>query len=158
MAFVRVEDEVESMEIVIFPRLFSQTASLWQEDQMVLITGKVDDRDEELKILADSAQLLTKDINPDHLNNIGLATKPAKKPEANNNYLYIKVPSDCTPEKFANIKKALNEADKGLHKVALLLPKAKNRYQKLETNFIVKKDNLLRTKLEKVLGPGSVSK
>ncbi|MFC1721419.1 DNA polymerase III subunit alpha, partial [Patescibacteria group bacterium] len=43
MAFVRVEDETESLEIVVFPKLFSQTASLWQEDQMILITGKVDD-------------------------------------------------------------------------------------------------------------------
>jgi len=163
MAFVRIEDEAKAMEVVVFPALFSSTVSLWQEDQPILLTGKVDNRDEELKVLADSAQPLTNDIDVQRLNNIGLAQRSNDKSNKatttdNKDYLFIKVPNNSTPDTFNQVKQALSEADRGLHRVALLLPKSGNRFQKLETEFLVKKDDVLRTKLEKVLGPGSISK
>ncbi len=160
MAFVRIEDVTGTLEVVVFPNLFAQNPGLWKEDNMLLITGKVDNRDDELKILADSAQHLTNEINPEKLDNIGIASKEnlAPKQKLSDDYLYIKVPENCSPDKFQEIKQALNSADKGLHKVALLLPKEDQKYQKLETNFLVKKDDLLKVRLEKVLGPGTVSK
>ncbi|MDP4031145.1 MAG: DNA polymerase III subunit alpha, partial [Candidatus Beckwithbacteria bacterium] len=42
MAFATLDDDSGQIELVIFPTLYSQTKSLWQSDQVVLVTGKVD--------------------------------------------------------------------------------------------------------------------
>jgi DNA polymerase III subunit alpha len=164
MAFVRLEDEANEIEIVVFPDLYSKTASLWEEEKIVLVAGKVDDRDAELKILADSAQLLTKELDFSQLSNIGIAQKPKAESEGKDStpnledFVYLKVPPSSTPATFAALKEILKKADKGRHRVALLLPKPGRRYQKLETDFSVNKDVKLQSQLTKVLGPNSVSK
>lgn len=171
MAFVKVEDLSGSMEMVVFPRVYGENIGLWKEDQPVLITGKINDRDDDLKMLVDSAQTLTEDLDPQQLNNIGLtklsdpkpdasdsAPPPAQRAQPAGDLVYIKIPEPCRPEVFEKIKQALQHADKGLHQVMILLPKTGRRYEKLQTNFFVKKDDVLRTSIEQVLGPGSVSK
>ncbi len=42
MAFATLDDDSGQIELVIFPTLYAQTKSLWQNDQVVLVTGKVD--------------------------------------------------------------------------------------------------------------------
>ena len=45
------------VEVTVFPRLYEQTADLWQDDRVLLITGKVELRDDQPKIIADSAEV-----------------------------------------------------------------------------------------------------
>jgi len=54
MAFVQLEDLQGSIEIVVFPRLYENTRDLWQEDKIVVVTGTIDCKDGNPKILADS--------------------------------------------------------------------------------------------------------
>ena len=174
MAFVKVEDLTGGLEMVVFPKVYSQNVGLWKEDQPVIITGKVNNRDDEVKILVDSAQPLSLEVDPQRINNIGLtrlAETPPPHGEPNEaspsnatektetaDLVFIKIPPRCRPEIFQKIKQALRQADKGLHQVMILLPKQGQRYEKLQTNFFVKKDNALRSSIEAVLGPGTVSK
>lgn len=53
MAFVRFEDRSGSIEIVVFPSIYSATAALWQTDRLVVIEGQRNLRDGEQKIIAD---------------------------------------------------------------------------------------------------------
>lgn len=46
MAFIRVEDETGSLELVVFPRIFKLTRDFWIESKPLLITGRVDSREE----------------------------------------------------------------------------------------------------------------
>lgn len=55
MAFAGLEDLQGSTEVVIFPRLWQQTQSIWQSDKIVLVRGKVDASGKQAKIIADSA-------------------------------------------------------------------------------------------------------
>jgi DNA polymerase-3 subunit alpha len=55
MAFAGLEDLQGSTEVVIFPRLWQQTQSIWQADKIVLVRGKVDASGKQAKIIADSA-------------------------------------------------------------------------------------------------------
>jgi len=55
MAFAGLEDLQGSTEVVIFPRLWQQTQSIWQPDKIVLVRGKVDASGKQAKIIADSA-------------------------------------------------------------------------------------------------------
>ncbi len=55
MAFVGLQDVSGSMEVVVFPRVFTDARSLLVEDTILLVSGKVSVREgEETKILANS--------------------------------------------------------------------------------------------------------
>jgi DNA polymerase-3 subunit alpha len=42
MAFVELEDVQSTIEIVVFPRVYEQTAEIWQAEKVVVVRGKVD--------------------------------------------------------------------------------------------------------------------
>ncbi len=60
MAFANLEDEFGKVNIVIFPKLFKETSNLWKDDQAVFITGRVDDRNDELSIIVEKVEELSK--------------------------------------------------------------------------------------------------
>ena len=60
MAYVTVEDESASIELVVFPRALQQCGAYLTEDSAVLLTGRIDAREDEApKVLLNEAQPLT---------------------------------------------------------------------------------------------------
>jgi len=61
MAFVTIEDFSSSVEIIVFPQSYSKTIDLWQIDQVLLVTGRIefDDSRSSFKILAEDARQVT---------------------------------------------------------------------------------------------------
>jgi DNA polymerase-3 subunit alpha len=53
MAFVRLQDTGGSIEIVVFPKVFARTADVWLKDTVVVITGRADEKEDHMTILAD---------------------------------------------------------------------------------------------------------
>ncbi len=53
MAFVQGEDQAGRCEIIVFPKILAQVSSLLEEDRILAIYGKINTKDEEIKILAD---------------------------------------------------------------------------------------------------------
>ena len=53
MAIVTMEDLQGTVEVVVFPRLFEQTGSVWREGEILLVAGRVDHKGEEISLLAD---------------------------------------------------------------------------------------------------------
>jgi len=53
MIFVTLEDEAGSTEVLVFPNILEQTKDIWLEDKIVMIQGKVTDKDGVPKIIAD---------------------------------------------------------------------------------------------------------
>jgi len=56
MLFLKLEDLTAKAEVVIFPNLLERNPNALQENKIVLVAGRVDDRNGELKIVADDAQ------------------------------------------------------------------------------------------------------
>lgn len=56
MLFTTLEDETGRAEILVFPKLLEKNPIIWQEDKLVLISGKVTDRNDEVKIICDSVE------------------------------------------------------------------------------------------------------
>ncbi len=54
MLVATVEDLQGSVEVVVFPKVFEQTANAWTDDSRVLITGRVDHRDEGSQVLCEA--------------------------------------------------------------------------------------------------------
>jgi len=62
MLFVEVEDLTGKIETLVFPSVLEQNPVVWQEGKIVMLSGRLSDRDEQLKILCDEAEEL-KDID-----------------------------------------------------------------------------------------------
>lgn len=53
MLFATIENSLESIEVIVFPRTFQETQALWEADRAVFIQGKVNNREGEISLLAD---------------------------------------------------------------------------------------------------------
>lgn len=58
MLFVELEDLTGKIEALVFPTILDQSSTAWQEGKIVVLSGRLSDRDEQLKILCDEAEEL----------------------------------------------------------------------------------------------------
>jgi len=58
MAFVRVSDKKDSIEAIAFPKTFAKYKDLLQEDETILIKGKLSKKDDELNVMLDAVKPL----------------------------------------------------------------------------------------------------
>jgi len=56
MAAVQLEDMQGAIEVVVFPKVFAETAERWHEDAILLVTGSVKLRDVEPQIVCESVE------------------------------------------------------------------------------------------------------
>lgn len=61
MAFFNLNDETAGVEVVIFPKTLKQITISLADDLVVEVRGKISDRDEEVKIIADEVKILPSD-------------------------------------------------------------------------------------------------
>lgn len=59
MLFVHMEDLSDRIEMVVFPRVLSETPRVFRENAVVLVDGKLDERDGEQKIICNRIKELT---------------------------------------------------------------------------------------------------
>ena len=59
MAFVKIEDLTGSVEVIVFPKVYTRTYDLWNRDAMVVISGRIDEKEDRLLVLVDEARRLT---------------------------------------------------------------------------------------------------
>lgn len=83
MAFVKVEDATGECELIVFPGVYEKLNSVWQQDHIVVVKGKINykDRDgnlgQELKIIVDQANLV-QDEDIKSYQSTGKKPKPPK--------------------------------------------------------------------------------
>lgn len=56
MLFVELEDLTGKIETLVFPSVLEQNPVVWQEGKIVMLSGKLSDKDDQLKILCDEAE------------------------------------------------------------------------------------------------------
>ena len=60
MAFLQVEDMTGQVDAVVFPKIYEEIKELLTENALLVLTGKVDNKDDESQLLVDSAEKLEK--------------------------------------------------------------------------------------------------
>ncbi len=61
MAFANLEDDTGSLDLVIFPQIYSETKDIWESDKAVVIEGRVDNRDDVFSVLVESVEIISMD-------------------------------------------------------------------------------------------------
>ncbi len=131
MAFVVLEDLTGSVEIVVFPDLYTKEEQYFQEDNLLVIGGKIDAREEK------SPKILAKTVTP-------LPREPKQ--------LFIRVGPSCGLETLAGVKKILAGWPGGIP--VYLYFDAEKKMLLLDEG--VRDDPEVSRSLEKLLGAGAV--
>jgi hypothetical protein len=56
MAVAMLEDLHGAVEIAVFPKVFAKTEDVWRDDAVVIVSGKVDVREDRVQVICDSAE------------------------------------------------------------------------------------------------------
>ena len=133
MAFVKLEDLTGSVELVVFPDLFESNSAVLQEDNLVLVEGRTDLKEEEdIKILAESIRPLNRE----------------KK------YYRLVIGEEHDGTVLQNLKDTL-VAENGEVPVCLFF-KNDRKTLMLEEEYWIRDHPSCRRRLESLLGPGAV--
>ncbi len=100
MLFVKIEDATGNTEILVFPRLLKETGLIWQEGKAVLCQGKLSNKDQEIKLLANKAVLLDLDNIEKSVKGFGAASAANG---GSNGYAAAKRSPDPFPKGFVRI-------------------------------------------------------
>lgn len=138
MAFVKISDTLGELETVVFPKTFAISKQFLEKDGVVLISGKLDRREDRMSLVVDTIEL----FNPN-------TADPVQKE------VEITVPKSTGIEVLQKINKTLREYP-GRSKVVLLLPNGGNDLKKMFLPFSIKLEPLLVDEIEAMLGKGSV--
>ncbi|MCL4367267.1 DNA polymerase III subunit alpha [Patescibacteria group bacterium] len=138
MAFVKLSDGVTSIEAVVFPKTFEGCKNYLEKDQVVLVEGKVDKREDQMSLIVDKIVQFDQNV----------AIPVPKEVE-------ITVPKDCGVDTLQKVNKMLRGYP-GRYRVHLLLPNGGNTLKVMELPFGVKAEPLLITQIESLLGQGAV--
>ncbi len=145
MAFVKIFDGTGEMDLVIFPKTYAEIKAILEREKVVLITGKLDKRDESFSVVIDQFELFN-EVTAVLLNADALSGKIPN--------LEIEVPKSAGGEILKQINLALRKFP-GDISTSLLIYSGEN-LKKMSLPIKVSPDIELIQNLEDILGNGSV--
>mgnify|MGYP002399978331 CR=1 FL=1 len=168
MAFVTVADMMSELEVIVFPRVYTETPELWVPDKVVLIKGKLNckDRDgrltQEVKLLVDEAS----EITPELITNYAPTGRVRKAPKGTvvveeeptqltPKTLYMQIPSIEDQAKLGAIKSLLEKHPGTQQAVVVIGTDASKRAVKLPFGITI--DPSVTADLEVLLGKQCVA-
>lgn len=112
MAFAQVEDLQGSVEITIFPRTWEQTREVWELDNLVILQGKIDVRNDRAQVICQKAKLYQPEDNAaptppqgaentpslDHQATTGVGNEPAPPPQPTETESAPSIPGEMPPD------------------------------------------------------------
>jgi len=133
MAFLQLEDQSGTIEVVVFPKVLSKDPQIIQKDTLLYIKGRVSQKDHELKIIAEEIKL---------------------SPFEQNGTLYLTIPPSAKRETLTKIKEVLQEHQG--QSIVVIRVLQNNKLVEMKTKSRVKIDQLLLGRLTKLLGDGRI--
>jgi DNA polymerase III subunit alpha len=169
MLFVTIEDIDSRMELLVFPKVLEETGSVWEEEKIILASGKVSDKDGNFKVLVDSVKAITpqelekfKRILATQKTN-GHSTPPLPPGEdvrrtgegvvenINKSKLIITLPPNFSKEILKKLSTHFDKCELGSMKVYLNIGNTK-----LETPYCIKEIDDIEQDLKNIVPEGKV--
>ena len=155
MAFATIEDLDSHMEILVFPKILEADGSAWEEEKVILATGKISDKDGEFKLLCDSVKTINEDelekfkrvLNTQKKN--GRAEK--KQESSTTGKITITLPNNFNKEILKNLSAFFDRCELGAMKVYLSI-----NGSKLETPYCIKNTAELEAAIKKISPEGKI--
>jgi DNA polymerase-3 subunit alpha len=167
MLFVKFEDTSGGTELIVFPSILKINPMIWQEDKMLIVQGKISDKDGESKLLVNRAD----EVNDENLmdtirkyqslgnyqgyndfNYPGAKTKSEIILCLNlrHNEISIPIKSSTSSMTMENLK-GFFERNRGEFKVYLDIFDSRPT-KKIETPYFIRFDESIQKKIEDIVG------
>lgn len=147
MMFVTIEDLDSSTEILVFPKILEATGSVWEEEKIILASGKISDKDGSFKLLCDSAKV----IGEQELLNFQRIQNTQRKNGSAKPKLIIILPPNFEKKLFKKLSHFFDRCDLGAMKVYLSIGASR-----LETPYCIKYIGNLEQELKKIIPEGKI--
>ena len=152
MMFVTLEDITGSLEIIVFPKLLQKNSSPWQEDKFIFATGRLSDKDDLPKILAESVSEIDPD-NPAAIIKKNINLNQANRRRALEITILINH-KNFNASLHAKLKDIFN-AHLGQNRVYLTV--SQNSHQRtIATNYYIVWNDSIKSELEELIGQNSI--
>lgn len=161
MAFLKVEDMSGSIEAVVFPRVYKEKMELWQGDKALVLSGRVQERDDELKFLVEAGYEITEE-NVDQIEEYirklapsGMSSQQeAPPPPKRLTGVTLSVRAQLSTSMLEQLR-AIFEKHPGSYPVFFHVEQTDGK-QRLASSFRIGFDELIAKELELILGPDTV--
>jgi DNA polymerase III subunit alpha len=141
MAFVRLSDGNSEIEMVVFPKTFDSAKKFLLKDQVIMVIGKIDKREDQLSLIAESLSV----FDP----------KEMQKAADHQKEIEIMMPQNCGIPLMQKVNRILRGSP-GRSKVSIYLSDGGNNLKKMDLPFGVRLDPLLVDEIEGLLGKGTI--
>lgn len=159
MVFTKLEDLTGDIEAVIFPRVYKEKPELWEADKAVVLSGRVQEKDGELKFLVETGY----EITPDNIEEIARyvqQNEPAKQAEAAAaspkpiQAVTVRLRAHLPQTILLKLRQVF-DGHPGQYRVYFSVDNAGGQ-QKILSSYRIKFDELVAKELEAILGPDTV--
>lgn len=154
MIFAKLEDQTGEIEVVVFPRVYRDKPDIWEADHPVAVAGRVQEKDGELKFLAESGY----EITPDNIEEIATyinqeagITNHASVPASSLTILL----RAALPESILNKVRLIFQQHPGSYQVHFAVENQQG-IQKIQSAYRIGFNEAIEKELEQLLGPGCV--
>jgi DNA polymerase-3 subunit alpha len=154
MAFATIEDTVSQMEILVFPKVLEANGAIWEEEKIILASGKLSNKDGEFKLLCDTAKI----INEQEVENLkrvmntqeanGYQKSPQSTPQKR---LVVTLPDNFDKAILKSLSSLFDRCELGSMKVYLSIGNSK-----LETPYCIKNTTELEGAIKKISPEGKI--
>lgn len=152
MAFVTIEDLRGRIELLVFPHALETTGALWQEEKIVLVDGKLSDKDGSYKLLIDSGKEVTTQEVEDFKR--VLATQQINSPVSKNieaKKIIITIPADADNKIIQKLSKLFDSGTLGETKIFLKINETK-----MQTAYSLKMDDAILENIKKIVSAENI--
>lgn len=143
MAFIRFADTSSDIELILFPGTYQKNMQLWEQDQILLVKGKVTAKDRmgnvsELKLIVDDASALTEEDIPE------TETEPPSQAKNTEARVYVRVPDTSNQQALAQLKSEIDKRP-GSVPVVLVVGDEKQKQAIKIPNHVTPDDDFIET-------------
>ena len=144
MAFAKISDGIGEVECVVFPKTFAESKEFLIKDNVILIWGRIDKREDTLSLVVDNVSL----FEPEN------AQKMEKSLDPDSIGVEIFVPQGTGVDVLQKINRTLREYP-GDVSVSILLPNGGRESKRMVLPFSVNPDGGLEGQIKELLGEGA---
>jgi len=150
MLFVRIEDAITGLELLVFPKIFQETMALWQEERVLIVEGKFSLKDGEPKVLVNQGfeindqnkQMIVESLKTKPISN---GNKKPVRPNMQQREVVIDYPKGASKELAEKVKQIFLQHP-GEELIVLRIGD-----KMIKTNFKISKNTEFDNKLKEVL-------
>ena len=159
MLFVTIEDVDSKIEILVFPKILENTGAVWEEEKVVLVSGKISNKDGVFKLLCDNATVVNQEemekfkrvSETQKANGVVPRKEDAKNHTPTDSKIIITLPPNSNPDILKKLSVLFDSCELGATKIFLAIGD-----KKIQTPYCINNIEGLQEKIQAIIGEGKV--